>query len=147
MRKGILIIFALLFIALLSLCSKDEGVELVWYSNLDSALIMAEKVNRPLLVEFSASWCPYCRIFEDSTLIDINVKEKLKNFVLVRIDVDKFPSVADSLHANARKYGGVGIPNVLFLKPDGEKIKHVVGLKTPSEFCAILDTVSRVFRK
>ena len=144
MKKVTATVFVLLCVVLLPLCGKRKKAEQVWYSNLDSALVVADEVDKPLLVEFSASWCPYCKTLEDSTLANREVRKRLENFVLVRIDVDKFPSLADSLHANARKYGGVSIPNILFLKPNGEKIKHIIGFRNPDKFCTELDTLLQI---
>ena len=44
-------------------------------------------------------------------------------------------------NANARKYGGVGIPNILFMTGKKEKIKHIVGYHGPAQFLAVMDSV------
>ena len=44
-----------------------------------------------------------------------NIIKKSNEFIPVRIDVDKQKDIAEEYNGNARKYGGIGIPNILFL--------------------------------
>jgi thiol:disulfide interchange protein len=63
---------------------KVEG----WLSSLPEALSAAEKENRPLLVDFSATWCKNCEAMDVSTLKSTKVKEKLKDFVKLKFSAE-----------------------------------------------------------
>jgi thiol:disulfide interchange protein len=121
---------------------KRGGIE--WTYNVDDALALAKKQGKPVMVDFMAVWCPPCRAMEDSTFSDRAVVEKASAFVPVRIDIDKQRDVASKYGALARKYGGIGIPNILFLDGDGTKLKHVVGYYGPRELVAAMDSALAV---
>lgn len=112
-----------------------------WGKDLDKALQKAQKEKKKVLVEFMANWCSVCRAMEDSTFSNPEVIERASHFVPVRIDVDKKKALAEKYHANARKYGGVGIPNFLFFDSQGNVLLHRIGFFTAKTFVALLDSV------
>jgi hypothetical protein len=87
-----------------------------------------------------------CKAMEDSTFSNRGVIRKAGDFVPVRIDIDKQRDVAAKYNGLARKYGGVGIPNVLFLASDGKKLKHIVGYYGPEQLVAAMDSALAVPR-
>ena len=118
--------------------SKQHGI--AWTYDVDAGLAQAKKDGKPVMIDFMAEWCPPCRAMEDSTFGDSAVVEKASKFVPVRIDIDKQREVAAKYGALARKYGGIGIPNILFLSSGGEKIKHIVGYYGPKQLVAAMDS-------
>ena len=121
--------------------AKEDIHEIQWTTNLDSALVLANEQNKPLMVDFMATWCPPCRMMEDSTFSDPVVIKKSMDFIPVRIDVDKQENIANKYNGNASKYGGVGIPNILFMTSEEKKLKHPIGYIGPKDFIAIMDSV------
>ena len=65
----------------------------------------------------------------------------------MRVDVDAQREVAEKYGGNARKYGGIGIPNILFLDGDGIKIKQVVGYHGPQQLISVMDSVLTLQRQ
>ena len=124
--------------------AKPNGIQ--WIYNLDEGLAKAKDEHKTLMVEFMASWCPSCKEMEKKTFSNPSVRAKVSAFVPVRIDIDQQREVAERYKALAQKYGGIGIPNVLFLASNGTKIKHVVGYESPKEFLATLDSVLALTR-
>jgi thiol:disulfide interchange protein len=112
-----------------------------WKRNLKAAFELAAKQDKPLMVEFMAEWCPSCKMMEDSTFVDPGVIEKAARFVPVRIDVDGQKDVADRYNSSARKYGGIGIPNILFMTRDGVRLKHRIGYMDAATLTAVMDSV------
>lgn len=111
-----------------------------WTYNINEGLARAKKENKPVMVDFTAVWCPPCHAMEDSTFTSPDVIKKASAFIPVRIDIDKQREVAAGYNALARKYGGIGIPNVLFMASDGKKLKHIVGYYGPRQFIAAIDS-------
>jgi len=112
-----------------------------WRTDLATAQASAMSTRKPVMTVFTAAWCPWCKRMQDSTFIDPRVVEKTAAFVTVKIDVDSQKTVADRFNANARKHGGMGIPNTLFLSPNGVILKHAVGYYDAKTFLVLMDSV------
>ncbi len=112
-----------------------------WIHDLDQALNTAKTENKPLMIDFTATWCPPCQKMEKETFNDPQVMEKAQEFITVRIDVDQQPSVAEKYNGNAAKYGGIGIPNILFLSQKGNALRHIVGFHSAEALSAVMDSV------
>ena len=112
-----------------------------WITHMDVGLAHAKQKNKPVMIDFMATWCPPCQRMEDSTFSHLQVIEKSRAFIPVRIDVDRQPDVAQKYNGNARKYGGIGIPNILFLSRDGARLKHIIGYYKPHDLIAVMDSV------
>jgi thiol:disulfide interchange protein len=115
--------------------------KITWHKNLKDAFRLAKQQGKPLMVEFMAEWCPSCKMMEDSTFISPAVIEKADRFVAVRIDVDRQKDVAAEYKASARKYGGIGIPNILFMNRDCVKLKHRIGYLDAATLTSVMDSV------
>jgi thiol:disulfide interchange protein len=127
-------------------CKKDSNASIEWSKDYETAQKKAVSNRQILMMEFAATWCPSCRLMNDSTFIDPRVIERAKSFVPVRIDVDEQKELAERFGGNARKYGGVGIPNLLFLAPDGRRVAHVIGYRDPAALSAVMDSVLSIQR-
>ena len=142
------ILLVLVVMTLTSSCNKKEGnekdlsiKEIHWIENIDEAFALAQEHNKPLMIDFTATWCPPCRMMEDSTFTNPYVIKIADAFITVRIDVDKQGDVANQFQSNAGKYGGIGIPNILFLDKNKNELKHPIGFKNPEALIAIMDSV------
>ncbi|MCD6116910.1 thioredoxin family protein [bacterium] len=154
MRKSIPVVLILIILfTVLAICNKKDGTNIddqlksgiEWITNIDSALVIAAQENKPIMIDFTATWCPPCRRMEDSTFSDARVIDKFKSFITVRIDVDKQQDVAIKYNSNANKYGGIGIPNYLFLDKEGKELKHPIGFRAPKAFLAVMDSALTIY--
>lgn len=101
---------------------KNTGLPEMSY---DEALALAQSSNKPLLVDFSAYWCPDCRRFDQNILSDAQVREKILNdYVFVRVDTDE-----EENEAIVERFRVRTIPTLLVLDTQGElkkKLNHKI---------------------
>ncbi|HMA62427.1 MAG TPA: thioredoxin family protein [bacterium] len=138
--KKYMIVFVLFFGIIVYSCSSNSH-EIEWGHNIDTSLQKAKQMELPIMIDFMADWCPPCQEMEKTTFVDSEFLKKSEKFILVRIDVDDNQEVAKKYNGNANKYGGIGIPNILFLNSNGQTIRHIVGYKNAEQLTSVMDSV------
>ena len=121
--------------------NEDSRHGIQWGNNLDSAFTIASNSNKIIMIDFMAEWCPPCKKMDKNTFSNTNIINKSNKFIAVRIDVDKQQNIAEQYNGNARKYGGIGIPNILFLDKEKKNIRHIVGFHDVDQLLGIMDSV------
>ena len=104
--------------------------------NYKRALAKSKASNKPLVLIFSASWCPPCLQMKKSVYPSTEVAPYHKKFVWAYLDADK----EDNKQVLAA-YGVSGIPHIEFLNPNGKSIGHFTGAIAPQQFTTVLDKV------
>ena len=107
----------------------NEVVDVPSYKIVDG-MIKPEN-NRPMIVDFSATWCPPCRqlkpIFE-------KLAEEFRGRIdFVTIDVDDNPELSQA-------YGVQSIPMMVFLNKDGQIQNTIVGFQNRDQLLAAINT-------
>jgi thiol:disulfide interchange protein len=116
---------------LLSCSCAPRRLEQPW---LAYAVEEATATNKPLVIEFYATWCGPCRVFAESVLPDLHVKAALSDVLFLRYDVDR-PTGADA----ARRCGIKGVPSVVGIDHDGLVRLRKTGTEpTADEFLVFL---------
>jgi thiol:disulfide interchange protein len=105
------------------------AVEVNWETDFPAALERARAEGKPVLVNFYAEWCVWCKRMESTTLRDNDVKTVLRDQVIaVSLDVD----------GNGRElsnhYGVDGLPTTLVLDGNGHEIGRIAGYMPPTGF-------------
>ena len=136
-----LLLLALLFVGCEKQVNEDSRHGIQWGNNLDSAFTIASNSNKIIMIDFMAEWCPPCKKMDKNTFSNTNIINKSNEFIAVRIDIDKQQNIAEQYNGNARKYGGIGIPNILFLDKEKKNIRHIVGFHDVDQLLEIMDSV------
>ncbi len=93
-----------------------------------------------VMVDFYADWCISCKELELYTFSDPRVKEILKDFKLLKIDVTKNTKEDKKI---LKEYNLFGPPAIIFYDKEANEIKsaRVIGFKSADEFIEILKTI------
>ncbi len=102
------------------------GREVRWYPSLPAAMRVAKEVKKPLMVDFFSERCGWCKVLDQKTYTDPEVRKCAEQFVSVKVDAGKSPAAA--------QYRVVGLPTILFMNSGGEVIHTVVGFRPPGPF-------------
>jgi len=99
----------------------------------------ARAYNKPVLLIFDATWCPYCKKFNEETLRDEKVVETLSNFEKLNIDVDQNAADAGFFDGKPASLGGSGIPAIIIFTPEGKELARTKGAVEPKYFISFLE--------
>lgn len=125
-KAGIIAAWALAAFSLQADIQAAEGV-LPWGDDLAQGLQEARKTGKCVVVDFSASWCGWCKKMDQDTFPDPGVQELLGRCLRVRVDADKNTELV-------RQYGVKGLPTLLILDSDGKLIRRVDGFRGAEMF-------------
>ncbi|MEV8344461.1 thioredoxin family protein [Streptomyces niveus] len=93
-----------------------EGVAEVTDATFDEEVL---KAGLPVLVEFTADWCPPCR--QLAPVLSAVAAQEAARLKVVQLDVDTNPETMN-------RYGVLAMPTMLVFR-DGEPVKSMVGAR------------------
>lgn len=108
-----------------------DQAETFWQHDLQTALAEAAKSGKPLFIDFRADWCTVCRDLELNVFPQPAIRTLLDRMVPVKIDATSPDD--EKVNALLKRFGIVGLPTLLILRPDGTELTalRTVGFITP----------------
>jgi hypothetical protein len=93
-----------------------------WYPWGAEAFQRAKELNRPILLDVGAVWCPWCSLMDRDTYTNQETADYInQHFVAVKVDFDASPKLAAQLQrAQAILNLPAGLPLTSFITPDGK---------------------------
>jgi uncharacterized protein len=93
-----------------------------WYPWGGGAFQRAKQLNRPILLDVGAVWCPWCSLMDRDTYTNTATADYInQHFVSVKVDFDVAPElVAQLQRAQAVLNLPAGLPLTSFITPDGK---------------------------
>ncbi len=118
--KGLVsLIFAAGAVAYLAAPTADEIPSPKWIKGDSASLDAALASGKPVIVDFSATWCLPCKELDHFTFSDDRVITLSERFVMVSVDV----TLSDDPEGEKlkKRFGVSGVPTVLFFGADGNE--------------------------
>ncbi|MBI5510551.1 MAG: thioredoxin family protein [Deltaproteobacteria bacterium] len=119
----------------------DPGVPgIAWAADHAAQAARARNERRPMVVDFTATWCVACQELERDTFIDQKVRAEATRFVAVRLDATELTPDIEELF---ERYGVLGLPTVAFVDSSGAILPtpRVTGFVPPDRFLALMRQV------
>lgn len=101
-----------------------------------TAMSAAKKSGKPVILVFSAAWCPPCQTMKRDVYPSAEVKAFHDKFVWAYIDIDDPRN-----ESAATKYGVNSIPHIEFLSAEGKEISKQIGGTSSKDFAKTLQNV------
>lgn len=140
--KSFLVMF--LFISSLFGAEVDKfAKETNYYRDYNSALAVAKKENKMLMLLVVADYCPWCKKFERKTLKKKDISDFIsENFIPVVIDNKRDKGMYP------KEYNTPLIPSVYFINPQTEKsLYKTVAYMKRKEYMSNMGEALKVFKE
>lgn len=138
-RKVKLVLSFLTVIAGIWLIKPDVTAQkdLTWHSYSKAILQKANEEDRFVMIDFFSESCIPCKELDANTFSDPQVREILKAFTLIKVDLTR------KNQELIEKYNIRGFPTVIFLDPDGYELQNyrLLGYENPHNFLKRLQNV------
>ena len=93
----------------------QEQLKAGWHASLAEGLAIAQREQKPVLIDMWASWCKNCLIMDKTTLENADVRKALSGYVKIKVqaeDPDQPPA-----KALMQRFNASGLPAYVILRP------------------------------
>lgn len=106
--------------------------------DLEREVTAARTAGKPVMLDFYADWCIYCKDYEKYVFTDPGVQQRLSNFVLLQADVTANDQQDKAL---LERFDLTAPPAILFFDPNGQEQRgyRLVGAMDADDFLAHLN--------
>lgn len=106
-------------------------------NELTAKLADARTAGKPVMLDFFAEWCVACKLMERDVFAKTSVHNALAGYVVLQVDATDNNDTNQALLA---QYNVMGLPSILFFRPDGTELKdeRIQGEQTEAGFVAYL---------
>lgn len=124
-------VFVIFLAAACSFPGLARAASIHWYRNMKKASEQARQANKPMLIDFWASWCGPCKVMENNVYTDRDVVRATGSLITVRINFDRKAALA-------RSYNVSGLPTLLFTDSYGTELFRYSGYIGAKGLAALL---------
>jgi thiol:disulfide interchange protein DsbD len=106
---------------------------IAWLPFDDQIVVNAARDGKPVVIDFTATWCYYCKELDKKTFSDRDAMRIAQSLITLRVDLTKSGAAGKK---TKNEYGVRGLPTIIFINGSGTEIKElrVQGFIGASEF-------------
>jgi thioredoxin:protein disulfide reductase len=86
-----------------------------WVPSLAAGIAQAQRENKPVLIDFWATWCKNCLVMDNTTLKDPDVTAALSGYVKIKFQAEDMD--ASPAREVLERFNAIGLPTYVILKP------------------------------
>ncbi len=124
--------------------AKAAGMEALRFERVKNVAELESRLKQAngkvVMLDFYADWCISCKEFDRFTFSDAKVQAKLRDVVLLQVDVT---ANSEDDKALLKKFGLFGPPGIIFFDKSGKELSdaRVIGYEPPEKFLVSLDAI------
>lgn len=99
----------------------------VSWQAFEAGMALARQRGKPVFIDFSTSWCGWCRRLDRDVFTDPAVISVSRQFVCIKV-------AADGRRDLVRRYGVRGYPTAVMLDASGREVHRIVGYKPARQY-------------
>ncbi len=109
--------------------TKPKTQNAIAWVEYETGMAQAAKKKKPMLIDFTAEWCGWCKKLEAEVFPKREMIALSKQFVCIRIDGDQRADLK-------AKYAVDGYPTAVILEHDGQELMRIGGYKPAEDYIA-----------
>ena len=122
---------------ILTLCTLSALLlALDWEKDMDTALAVAQKEHKNVMVMVEGEHCRWCKKMKARTLLDEGVEKRLSKYVVVKV-------MRENGDAMAKLPPVEGVPTIFFMKENKAIIEEVMGYYNVEDFISRIDALEK----
>ena len=98
----------------------EEGIP--WETYSETTLVEARNLGKPVMIDVYADWCIPCKELDQYTFSDPVVKNAVKGFTSLKLDMTTNKPNSEASRARSR-FNILGVPTIIFLDPTGRELQ------------------------
>ncbi|MCE5251178.1 thioredoxin fold domain-containing protein [bacterium] len=134
---------------------QQAQVDFTWFTDWDKGIEEAKKTKKPVVVDFYADWCVYCKKMDKETFSAPEIKKRLADgWIGIRLNAEKgdlsgtYDGKTMTYPQLTQYFGVTGFPSFLFIDKELKPMRPVPGFIEKDTFGPMLDFIKdEVYKK
>lgn len=121
--------------------AEPQAGQIRWHNNLKQGALESSRTKRPMLLQFTADWCGYCKKMKRETYTNATVIQRVNGcFVPITVDADQHEALVEALKIDS-------LPTTVIVSHDLKVLHKVSGFQQPAALQKHLETGCEQARK